>query len=450
MKPDKNIPNPEPNIYNMQHEKDSVSSGVRQLDTMLGDLFIGDNVIWYDTAGSLASPFFMDFIESSNKQDKAFIYVSFDRSPKNLLEKLGPLAQSQHLTILDCFTHGKGDGSDVFSKFFEKDGAQWPYKIIKVTEPWKPEKVSDAVYSLHKTMKGDVRFIFESLTGMQDLWQGEDPILKFYSHSCPRLYELDTIAYWLVEKEAHTDRLKAHINQIAQVVIDLSVKRGKSTLTILKAENRTPATINKPILFWKDGNTIEFDTGSNKSHGRINLGLRIKELRTKQGLSQKELSRLIGVTPSTISQVESNSIYPSIQALYKMAETLSVDISAFFKKRTTLENRVIFSAGEGVPAPFSDFAKESIKGELLTPIDFNSKADAYIIEIQPKKNLPAHFFNHKGEEIGYVLSGKLQAQIANAVFTAQKGDIIYLTSEIPENWKNNTTRPAKLLWIKIN
>jgi hypothetical protein len=34
-----------------------VASGVHQLDHILGSLLIGDNVIWYDDAGSLAWPF---------------------------------------------------------------------------------------------------------------------------------------------------------------------------------------------------------------------------------------------------------------------------------------------------------------------------------------------------------------------------------------------------------
>ncbi|MBV5267853.1 MAG: hypothetical protein JZU67_05000, partial [Burkholderiaceae bacterium] len=96
----------------------------------------------------------------------------------------------------------------------------------------------DIFYNVHAKLKGDVRFIFESLTGMQELWHGEDQILNFYAHSCPRLYELNTVAYWMIEKRAHSSRLRAQINHIAQVVIDLSVKRGKTALTLIKAEKR--------------------------------------------------------------------------------------------------------------------------------------------------------------------------------------------------------------------
>lgn len=88
--------------------KQRVSSGVSQLDRLMGGLYIGDNVVWHDDSGSLASVFCLNLIQASQSQGKAIIYVSFDRSPRNLLEKLGPLAENPLLTILDCFTWGKG------------------------------------------------------------------------------------------------------------------------------------------------------------------------------------------------------------------------------------------------------------------------------------------------------------------------------------------------------
>ena len=91
----------------MSNERLRIASGVGELDRLLGGLYIGDNVVWHDDAGSLASVFCLNFIQASYAQGKPLIYVSFDRSPRNLIEKLGPLADSPFLTILDCFTFGK-------------------------------------------------------------------------------------------------------------------------------------------------------------------------------------------------------------------------------------------------------------------------------------------------------------------------------------------------------
>jgi len=424
-----------------------VTSGVSELDRLLGGLFIGDNVIWHDDAGSLAQIFCQNFIQASQAQGRPLIYVSFDRSPKNLTDLLGPLAESEHLTILDCFTCGKGARSDIFLQFY-KMKTNTKYHITMVEEPQDVERVMDAFYGTHSTFKGDVRFVFESLTGMQELWGGEENLLKFYTHSCPRLYDLNTIAYWILEKNAHSTRLRANLNQIAQVAIDLSVKRGTTFLTILKAEKRDRDSLNKPFNYWSKDLTVSFEP-KKRAAGRINLGLRIKELRSKRGISQTDLARLVGVTPSTISQVESNMIYPSIPALIKMAEVLSIDVSSFFQDSEELKGRVIFPQEEAVEIKFSDLPKENIQAWLLTPLGDEPKAEPYLIEIPPNKSLPSHFFIHKGDEIGYLLSGKLQLKMGKAVHQARSGDVIYLTSEMPSQWKNLGPGMARLLWIKI-
>jgi transcriptional regulator with XRE-family HTH domain/KaiC/GvpD/RAD55 family RecA-like ATPase len=432
----------------MFKKKIRVSSGVAQLDTLLGGLYIGDNVVWHDDAGSLAAIFSFNFIRESHAQNKPLIYVSFDRSPKMILEDLGPLAENQQLTILDCFTHGKGNGSEVFSQFYEKDGARWPYQIIKVNEPWNPDIVSESIYSLHKTMTGDIRFVFETLTGMQDVWGSEEAIIKFYSRSCPRLYELDTIAYWIMEKGAHSKRTKAHINQIAQVAIELSAKSGKSSLTILKADKRKPDTLNMPVGFWNDGMCLIFESEKGKNI-KLDIGAKVKALRAEQGFSQKELAETVSVTPSTISQIESSAIYPSLPVLFKLAQALNVDISSFFHDRNDIAERSLFS-GEGVKISFADLPKGSIHGIRLSPVDFEARAEPYIIEISPNKKLPSHFFVHKGEEMGYLLSGKLRFTLGETVHTADVGDVIYLKTHMPSQWQNTGPEPAKLLWIKIN
>lgn len=432
----------------MAAEKQRVPSGVSRLDLLLGGLFIGDNVVWHDDAGSLAPVFCLNFLQASQLQSKPIIYVSFDRSPKNLLDKLGDLANYPGLTILDCFTNGKGNGSPFFLKFYEDQEAELPCRIIKAENPRNPPEFNDLLYGVHAPLKGDVRFIFESLTGMQELWGSEDRLLNFYSHSCPRLYDLNTIAYWVLEKNAHSSRFRAQINQIAQVAIELTIKRGTTSLNILKAENRSPEEFHKPHTYWTKDLTIIF-ADDRQTTRKIDLGLRLKEFRLKRGLSQTELAKLVGVTASTISQVESNLIYPSLPALMKMGEALSVDLTSFFEDRQEGKGRLIFTQADAVDVKLLNTPDGAVFAKLLYPVDFAVKAEPYLIEITPKESLPAHFFFHKGEEIGYVLSGRLQVRVGKAVYFLKTGDVIYLTSEIPGEWRNPGPSVARLLWIKV-
>ncbi len=417
-----------------------------ELDPILGGLLIGDNVVWYDDAGSLAAVYSMNFLQASLAQGKYFIYVSFDRSLRNLLEKLGPLAESESLTILDCFTHGKGKGADIFQRYYEE--MEISCRVVQVENPSDPNNVMAHFNNCHSRMKGNVRFVFESLTGMQELWEGEEQISRFYSHTCPRLYDLNTIGYWIMEKEAHSKRLKATINQIAQVAIELSLKRGKTSLAIVKAENREIESINTPLHYWTRGLSITFDSRQPAAR-HVDLGNRIREFRTKRGLSQTELARLVGVTPSNISQIESNQIHPSLSALFKMAETLFVDVSSFFQESPEAFRQVVIRESDGVDVQLPDMPKNSISAKRMAPLDVSARAEPYILEIAPRKVLPSHFFIHKGDEVGYLLTGKLQVRIGSNVHTVRSGDLIYLDTAMPSQWKNPGPGTARMLWIKI-
>ncbi len=432
----------------MSTARQRVTSGVSHLDQILGDLTIGDNVIWYDDSGSLAAVFCQHFIQASEAEHKPIIYVTFDRSPRNLLEKLGRLALHPSVTILDCFTSGKGADAPTFLRFYaESDVNELPCRIVRVHEPRRMECFTEVLYSVHGELQGDVRFVFESLTGMQEVWGGEEHILNFYSHACPRLYELNTVAYWIMEKRAHSPRLRAQIGQIAQVVIDLSIKRGTTSLTVLKAERRDLDTLHHPFVYRAKDQTVIFDD-ERRAKGGVDMGHRLRDLRQKRSISQTELARLVGVTPSTISQVESNSILPSLPALLKMAEVLHVDVGAFFQPKPE-PPKVVFPACDAVETKLTAFSEDAIHVRALAPADCDPQAEPFLVEIPAGQTLTSHFFFHKGHEMGYLLSGSLEMKIGPDTHSIQAGDVIYLTAEMPSQWRNTAATPARLFWLKL-
>ncbi|MBU2551423.1 MAG: helix-turn-helix domain-containing protein [Proteobacteria bacterium] len=428
--------------------KQSVTSGVGRLDQLLGGLFIGDNVVWHDDAGSLAWIFCLKFLESSEKERKPIIYVSFDRSPKTVIEKLGALADHPDLTLIDCFTNGKGASSPIFLKFYDEEAPRFACGLIRVDDPRNPDQVNEAIYDLQAGLTGDVRLVFDSLTGMEELWGGEERLIRYYAHACPRLYELETVAYWIMEKNAHTPRLKAQITQIAQVVIELSIKRGTTSLMILKAEKREMEKLRRPFPYWHKGAEVNFDE-ERRMPGGLELGRRIKELRSRKGLSQTELARLVGVTPSTISQVENNLIYPSLPALFKMAEVLLVDVASFFPDTAGLKHRPVFTASDAVEVRLHALPEDVAFARSLTPIDLEGKVESFMIELAPNRTVPGHFFIHKGEEFGYVMAGRAEMKLESGTYILGPGDVVYLRTEAPLQWKNAESQTARLLWLKI-
>jgi transcriptional regulator with XRE-family HTH domain len=424
------------------------STGIAQLDQILGGLFIGDNVIWYDDAGSLAPVFCLNLIAAAVAHNHPVIYVSLDRSPKNLMDKLGHLSDATNVTVLDGFTHGKGGGAEVFLQFYQQLQAETKARMICLAQPHEPKPFSETLYAAVQAAEGGVRLIFESVTGMQELWGGEEHVIRFYSRACPRLYELNTIAYWLIEKAAHTPRLKSSINQIAQVVVDLSVKRGKTLMTIIKAERQAPASLNKPLSYLTRDTGVRFES-LDRASGPYDLGDRLKALRLQRGVSQTELARRIGVTASTISQIESNFIFPSLPALYRMAEILATEVSALLEGPPRKVRKMVFTKAEALPARLNSSAGGNFSAWMLTPGKTGLAAEPHLIEIPPRGTLSGHFTTAKAPELGYVLSGSVRFTAGGFTHSAAAGDIISLDRETPQLWENPGSETARLLWLTI-
>jgi transcriptional regulator with XRE-family HTH domain len=67
----------------------------------------------------------------------------------------------------------------------------------------------------------------------------------------------------------------------------------------------------------------------------MELGERLKELRTGLNYSQKELSEKTGLTLRTIQRIENNEVKPSLYSLKVIGEALKTDLSEYIKKSDT-------------------------------------------------------------------------------------------------------------------
>jgi transcriptional regulator with XRE-family HTH domain len=62
----------------------------------------------------------------------------------------------------------------------------------------------------------------------------------------------------------------------------------------------------------------------------MDVGARLRMVRDKFGLSQRELAKRAGVTNGTISLIEQNRVSPSISSLKKVLEGLPMSLADFF------------------------------------------------------------------------------------------------------------------------
>src|SRR6266849_9981877 len=78
----------------------------------------------------------------------------------------------------------------------------------------------------------------------------------------------------------------------------------------------------------------------------IDVGARLRSVRTSFGLSQRELARRAGVTNGLISLIEQNRVSPSVSSLKKVLDGIPMSLADFFTLDLAGKPQVFFSRDE--------------------------------------------------------------------------------------------------------
>jgi transcriptional regulator with XRE-family HTH domain len=414
-----------------------ISSGVKNLDTLIDSLYIGDNIVWEVDAGTSYDVFMQNFINQSFQESQTIVYVSFNSSPQSILGKLKDFIAPDHFILFDCFTSGKGKNDDTFLKFYKNKP---DLNIVRIENPKSIEQFTQKLNQIEESLSPGARYVFNSLTGMQDLWGTEDDTYKFFTYMCPRLYDLETVAYWILEKDAHSQKFKANLRHITQVVFELYKRREELYIKTHKLEGRQDREPFKPHAYEiKDSSiTISFP----KKGVSTEIGNRIKEARIRLGMSQKGLADKVDLTPSFISQVESNQISPSLSSFVLICSALGVNPGQFleekgFNKASWLLRKEKILTGAAL----------NEEGILIYPVTSDDNKFVKLIVFPPNASLGKHFLYQRTEEFIYVLKGKLSVTVEGKEEKVKEGDSIYLKEDFPSQWKNEGGDEAELLVV---
>ena len=75
----------------------------------------------------------------------------------------------------------------------------------------------------------------------------------------------------------------------------------------------------------------EARAGYDRARRAYELGRQVRELRTRAGLSQKELARLAGTTQAGIARIEAGDVLPTIDSLDRISRVLGVELLVRFE-----------------------------------------------------------------------------------------------------------------------
>lgn len=170
------------------------------------------------------------------------------------------------------------------------------------------------------------------------------------------------------------------------------------------------------------------------------LGPRIRQTRTQKAITLQELSERSGLSKGFICQLENDKASPSLQALEKLAQALSVSIAYLFLQPEEKIHVVRESERQeyrvGLDGPLIQVL--SAKGRNLKMI---------VIELPPGTSTGGDNHAHDGEECHLVLAGTVRYIQSEEVAVLKAGDALHWNGFIPHKVENSGQDTARILCV---
>jgi len=161
------------------------------------------------------------------------------------------------------------------------------------------------------------------------------------------------------------------------------------------------------------------------------IAKRIRELRSILDISPAEMAKVTGLSEAEYLEMESGTRDLSFTFLHKCAQRFNIDISELVTgDMPKLSKYTLSRAGEGMPIK----RREGFDYQHIAPLLRNRLADPFVVTAKYSRKLeeePIALSTHGGQELNYVLSGRLKIQIDDHIEILGAGDSVYYNASIP-------------------
>jgi transcriptional regulator with XRE-family HTH domain len=371
----------------------AASTGVPALDAALDGLYWGDNVVWEGESAAAAEPFYAALADERDTYDFA-AYVSFTRSPADI-ERAYP-----GLEVLDARPASR---------------LARPGPLLQA--------ISERCDGVPRSL-----LLFDPLDAMAERW-GRDNARAFFVRCCPHLLEVGAIAYWSVGLGATLAPLRRDVTEVTQCVLTL----GEGRLRIAKAEARGPGV---------EGNVFRCRIVDGRPYVEVapaaaRLGTPLRAVRTQRHLSQSDLARMLGISPSAVSQAERGRRGLSLETLLDASAKLDLTLDELLRGDVNPGYRLARRhdprrRADGRPLPLADDRQAGLR--------------AYLVTLAPRGQTAPHL-THKGVELVAVVGGLVQVLLDSARPVLRRGETLLAEGTAVLGWRNLGESEATLFWI---
>ena len=172
----------------------------------------------------------------------------------------------------------------------------------------------------------------------------------------------------------------------------------------------------------------------------VDIGGRLRFIRARHKLSQRELAKRAGVTNSTISLIESKQMNPSVGALKRILDGIPMGLAEFFALEPETRRKTFYRAEE-----LTEVGKKPISYRQVGDTLFGRSLQILKERYEPGADTGRVPLVHDGEEGGIVISGRLEVTVGEERRVLGPGQAYLFDSRLPHRFRNLGKEPCELV-----
>src|ERR1700730_14188709 len=158
----------------------------------------------------------------------------------------------------------------------------------------------------------------------------------------------------------------------------------------------------------------------------IDVGARLRSIRTTLGLSQRELARRAGVTNGLISLIEQNRVSPSVSSLKKVLDGVPMSLGEFFTLDLGPPPQTFFGVDELV-----ELGNEEVSLRLVAAQRAGRQLTVLHERYAAGAGTGDEMIVHRVEEGGVVVRGRFELTVGGSPSVLGLGEAFYFASQLP-------------------
>ncbi|MCD8785436.1 helix-turn-helix domain-containing protein [Staphylococcus gallinarum] len=153
--------------------------------------------------------------------------------------------------------------------------------------------------------------------------------------------------------------------------------------------------------------------------------------RKKNKISLEQLSKLTGVSSSSLNEIEKGNTIPSINTVWKISNGLKLSFSSLMNeseadyKFIKKDDIIPVTEEEGKYKVFPYF-----------PFEKSKSFEFFHVELDPQAKLESEPHLSGSEESIIIIEGEVEMHLENEVLTLTEGDALRFKSDIPHTYIN--------------